>query len=118
MVVGWFLYIKGVVITKQWGDQRPEFKISAIQLLSEIREKLSKSIQVDIRPKSVNEKLISQIEGLIVDNPGKCSFKVNIVDEQENIAVDLLSRKFMVNPNDELLNSLNDIPEVQFKVST
>jgi DNA polymerase-3 subunit alpha len=43
---------------------------------------------------------------------------VNIVDEQENIAVDLLSRKFMVNPNDELLHSLNDIPEVEFKVST
>jgi DNA polymerase-3 subunit alpha len=72
MVVGWFLYIKGVVITKQWGDQRPEFKISAMQLLSEIREKLSKSIQVDIGPKSVNEKLISQIEGILVDNPGKC----------------------------------------------
>jgi DNA polymerase-3 subunit alpha len=118
MVVGWFLYIKGVVITKQWGDQRPEFKISAMQLLSEIREKLSKSIQVDIGPKSVNEKLISQIEGILVDNPGKCSFKVNIVDEQENIAVDLLSRKFMVNPNDDLLNSFNNIAEVELKVST
>jgi DNA polymerase-3 subunit alpha len=116
MVVGWFLYIKGVVITKQWGDQRPEFKISAIQLLSEIREKLSKSVRVDIRPKSINEKLISQIESLLVNNPGKCSFKVNIVDEKENIAVDLLSRKFMVNPNDALLNSLNDIPEIEYKV--
>jgi DNA polymerase-3 subunit alpha len=73
---------------------------------------------VDIGPKSVNEKLISQIEGILVDNPGKCSFKVNIVDEQENIAVDLLSRKFMVNPNDDLLNSFNNIAEVELKVST
>jgi hypothetical protein len=40
------------------------------------------------------------------------------VDEQENIAVDLLSRKFMVNPNDDLLNSFNNIAEVELKVST
>jgi len=117
MVTGWFLFIKGVVITKQWGDQRPEFKISSIQLLSEIREKLSKAIQVDIKPKSVSEEIINQIEEILVNNPGKCSFKVNIVDETENISVDLLSRKFMVSPNDELLNSLKDIPEVQFKVT-
>jgi DNA polymerase-3 subunit alpha len=118
MVTGWFLFIKGVVITKQWGDQRPEFKISSIQLLSEIREKLSKSVQVNIRPISISEEIINQIEEILVNNPGKCSFKVNLVDETENISVDLLSRKFMVSPNDELLNSLRDMPEVQFKVTT
>ena len=118
MVNGWFLYIKGVVATKQWGDQRPEFKISNIQLLSEIREKLSKTVQIQIPPKSVDENTISHIEQLLVKNPGKCSFKVNLVDEKENISVDLLSRKFMVDPSNELLASLNDIPDVRFKVTT
>jgi len=116
MVVGWFLYIKGIVITKQWGDQRPEFKISNMQLLSEIREKLSKSVQVNIKPLSVNEEIINQIEEILVNNPGKCSFKVNLVDDTENLSVDLLSRKFMVNPNDDLLNSLKDIPEIHFQI--
>ena len=118
MVVGWFLYLKGIVITRQWGDQRPEFKISSIQLLSEIREKLSKSIQVDIKPTAVNEEIINQIEEILVNNPGKCSFKVNLVEEKENISVDLLSRKFMVNPNDTLLNSLKNLPEIEYKVRT
>ncbi|MCK5279543.1 MAG: hypothetical protein KAK04_13410, partial [Cyclobacteriaceae bacterium] len=118
MVNGWFLYIKGVVITKQWGDQRPEFKISSINLLSEIREKLSKSIEISIKPVSVDLQIINQIEELIGKHPGKCSFKVNLLEEGENISVDLLSRKFLVSPDDELLKSLEAIPEIQCKVST
>ena len=118
MVNGWFLYIKGVVITKQWGDQRPEFKISGINLLSEIREKLSKSIEISIKPASVGLQIINQIEELIGKHPGKCSLKVNLVEESENISVDLLSRKFLVSPDDELLKSLEAIPEIQCKVTT
>jgi DNA polymerase-3 subunit alpha len=118
MVVGWFLYIKGIVITKQWGDQRPEFKISNIQLLSEIREKLSKAVQLNIKPTSVNEDIINQIEKILANNPGKCSFKVNLMEADENISVDLLSRKFLVNPNDELICSLNSIPDIDLKVTT
>jgi len=118
MVNGWFLFIKGVVVTKQWGDQRPEFKINSIELLSEIREKLSKTIQVDLKPKSISLEVINQIEDILSQHPGKCSFKVNLVEENDNISVDLLSRKFMVSPSDELLNSLKDIPELECKVTT
>jgi len=117
MVNGWFLYIKGVVITKQWGDQRPEFKINSMQLLSEIREKLSKSIQVDVEPKSISLELVSKMEDLLAEHPGKCSFKVNLLEKGENISVDLLSRKYMVSPDDELLNALKDFPELNCKVS-
>jgi DNA polymerase-3 subunit alpha len=117
MVNGWFLYIKGVVVTKQWGDQRPEFKINSIQLLSEIREKLSKAIQVDIKPKAISLQLVEKIEQLVAQHPGKCSFKINLIEEGENISVDLLSRKFMVSPEDELLNALKDIPELNCRVT-
>lgn len=118
MVNGWFLYIKGVVVTKQWGDQRPEFKINNIQLLSEIREKLSKTVQINLKPQSINEEIIDQIEEILARHPGKCSFKVNLMEESENISVDLLSRKFLVSPNDELLDALQDIPEIQCQVSS
>ena len=76
MVNGWFLYIKGVVVTKQWGDQRPEFKINTIQLLSDIREKLSKSIQISINPASISEEIIGKIEDILILHPGNCSLKV------------------------------------------
>ena len=118
MVDGWFLFVKGVVVTKQWGDQRPEFKINSIQLLSEIREKLSKSVQVHIKPGLLDAAIIHQIEEIVERHPGKCSFKVNLVEESEKISVDLLSRKFMVSPNDELLHSLEEIPELKCEVTT
>lgn len=118
MVDGWFLFVKGVVVTKQWGDQRPEFKINSIQLLSEIREKLSKSVQVHIKPALLDAAIIHQIEEIVERHPGKCSFKINLVEESEKISVDLLSRKFMVSPNDDLLNSLEEIPELHCEVTT
>ena len=118
MVVGWFLFIKGVVTTKQWGDQRPEYKINSIHLLSEIRDKLSKSVQVSIKPTSVNSQMINQIEEIVAQHPGKCSFKVNLIEESENISIELLSRKFLVSPNDDLLKSFDTIPEIHYKVST
>ena len=118
MVNGWFLYIKGVVVMKQWGDQRPEFKINSIQLLSEIREKLSKSVHINIRPAAVNEEIIGKIEDILIQHPGKCALKVNLIEDSENISVDLLSRKFMVNPGNELLSLLDDLPEVQYKVTS
>lgn len=118
MVIGRFLYIKGKVITKQWGDQRPEFKISNIEYLSDIREKYSKSVLINIKPISVSEQIINQIEGIVAQHPGKCSFKVNLIEESENISVELLSRKFLVSPNDELLKALENISEIQCTVST
>ena len=116
MVNGWFLYIKGVVITKQWGDQRPEFKINNIQLLSEIREKLSKSVQVNLKPAAISAGIIDQIEEIVANHPGKCALKVNLMEESENINVDLLSRKYLVSPDNELLRSLKDIPEVECNI--
>ena len=118
MVDGWFLFVKGVVITKQWGDQRPEFKINSIQLLSEIRDKLSKAVQLDLKPSKINKDLLDQIESILEEHPGKCSLKLNLVDEQENISLDLLSRRFMVSPSDDLLSSLGEIPELECRVTT
>ncbi len=118
MVNSWFLFLKGVVITKPWGDQRPEFKINSISLLSEIRDKLSKSLTVNMKPKVVSAQLINQIETLVSQHPGNCSFKVSLIEESEKISVELLSRKFLVSPNDELLKSLETIPEINFKVNS
>ncbi len=116
MVVNWFLYIKGVVITKQWGDQRPEFKISNIQLLSEIRDKLSKSVQVSIKANDVSAEIIEQVETILQRNPGNCSLKLHLYDESENITVELLSRRYMVSPTNELIQALEEIPEIEFRV--
>ncbi|MDZ7605096.1 MAG: DNA polymerase III subunit alpha [Cyclobacteriaceae bacterium] len=116
MVVNWFLFIKGIVTTKQWGDQRPEFKINSIQLLSEIRDKLSKSVDVNIRAQDVNESIIRQIETILQRNPGNCSLKFNLYDESESITVDLLSRKFRVSPSNDLIQALEEIPTVEFRV--
>ncbi len=117
MVMGWFLYIKGNVVKKQWGDGRAEFKIRDIKLLSDVREKLTTSLQLNINPQMLEESTIQKIEELAMDHPGKCSFKVSVFDGQESIEVDLLSRKYLVYPDDTMLGELDKLPELEYKIA-
>jgi hypothetical protein len=62
--------------------------------------------------------MIDSIETILAENPGKCSFKINIVHEDDKLSVDLLSRKYMVSPSDDLLHSLGYLPDLTCKVTT
>ena len=118
MVNGWFLFIRGGVVQKPWGDQQLEFKIKSIDLLSEIREKMSKTLRVKIKPAQLQEMLIDRIESIVTGHPGKCNLRVDLVDEEENIAVELLSRKYLVKPADDLLKQLDKVNEIEYTILT
>lgn len=116
MVPGWFLYLQGVVVKKPWGDRLPEFKIGYIQLLSDIREKLSKVLKLSVPAGRVDSTMVGQLEALAGRYPGKCSLRLDLSDTDENISVELLSRKYMVNPDDELLRALSEIDDLHYRL--
>ena len=122
------LYAKDSSLSKDGLDVAALKELEAVRMVSRIAPMLGLiATMIPMGPalkslsngniQGISENLIVQMENLLEQHPGKCSFKVNLVEETENIAVDLLSRKFMVNPNDELLKSLEGIPEIQFKVN-
>ena len=113
---GWFLYIKGSAAKKKWGDQALEFKISNIELLTEVREKLTKGCNISIAAHDVNVDLIDKIETIISQHKGDCELKLNVIDEGEKIKLDLLSRKFRIKPTNELMDALTALPEVNCNV--
>ena len=41
---------------------------------------------------------------------------MNLVDTTEDISVELMSRKYKINPNNELLDRIKKIPEVNYKI--
>jgi DNA polymerase-3 subunit alpha len=112
MVNGLFLYIRGKVSERYRNSGNFEFKVSTIQLLSELRDKLAKSITIQIPLRSLNDEFINQFNTIITENAKiesrNCVLRFKVIDNEENITVDLPSKRIKVNPNNEFISMLKD----------
>ena len=88
----------------------------SVQLLSDIRQKLTKSLVVHVALEKVDDELIDYLEKLGEQHSGKCVLRLNIWDEEEQIGVDLLSRKFKVNPENELIEEIEKDPRIKYEI--
>lgn len=111
---GYSLFIKGKV-ENRYGSDQLEFKIHSMNLLSEVMEKLAKSVTIKINLDDLNEELVDKIEHKVSKNKGECPVRVKITDTAEKIYVEMPSRKHKVNCN-KFLNDIEDVPNLQFSL--
>ncbi|UII32484.1 DNA polymerase III subunit alpha [Fulvivirga ulvae] len=116
LMQGWFLYIQGRVMERKWGDKSLEFKILNIELLNDLRDKRTKGLMVNINLNEINETVIKNLEEVCLQYRGDCALHMNLVDVQENISVEMMSRKYKVNPSNEMIEKMKQIPAVHCKV--
>jgi DNA polymerase III subunit alpha len=90
-------------------------KIKHINLMSEVKEKIVKAVDLNIPLASINEKLMDDLEKFTVPSEGKI-LKINISDPESNIKLNLFSRNKQVDVTSEFIDFLNDIPELEFKL--
>ena len=114
---GWFLYLSGNV-QKRRDNEELEFKIQNIKHLSEIREKMTKGLELKMRLEDVDAIVVDEVERIAEKFPGKCLLKMSLagVYEDRGINLEMLSRKFMINPTDELIKELQSIDELEYRV--
>ena len=94
--VGMFLFIRGKTQTR-WGRQDEfEFKPMSMELLSEVRQKLFKEIQLTVPIQYVNQKLIEEINQAMQKNVGNFDFKLSVYDAHEGLEILMLSRRAKV----------------------
>lgn len=121
MSIGYFVNVRGKVQERWNQSELVEFKIIGVQLLSELREKMLKSITLNVPVDEVTESFIEYLEGLIKENnkekPGTCTLKINVMDNEDDIQVTLPSRKVRINPDNLFLNTIQDLPNVTFKLN-
>lgn len=116
---GEFLYIKGRLQDRYNQPGNTEFKISSIQLLSEVREKMLKNLTVKVPVEKVSAEWVDKVDEILrtvsVTHPGSCTLKFKVYDPTDSrILVDLPSRKFKVNPQNDLIDSLEKLAEIEF----
>lgn len=114
---GWFLYITGSIVNR-WNSEELEFKIQNMEYLGDIREKLTKGLELQTQIQHVNESMISELERLIDKYPGKSMLRVSVLSQFEDrpINLEMMSRKLTISPSDELMKELASMDEFKIKV--
>ncbi|MGY6742036.1 MAG: DNA polymerase III subunit alpha [Cecembia sp.] len=115
-MTGWFLYLTGAVHPNKWKENEFEFKISNMMLLSEVRGKMIKGLRVNIDLDDLSLELMEKLEGITQKYKGEAKLYINIIDNKENITLDLMSKRYTVDPSNEMIKDLGQIPEVVYQI--
>ncbi|MEO3404477.1 DNA polymerase III subunit alpha [Mucilaginibacter sp. CAU 1740] len=111
MMDGYFLHIKGNIEEKFRQKDNWDLRIMVMEMLSEMRDKLTKSLTVCIDANKLTSKLLDDMQKMINENNEKypvknCKLRFQIRDREELMQVDLSSKSFKVNPSDDLMEGI------------
>jgi DNA polymerase-3 subunit alpha len=112
LVDGYFLHIKGIIEEKFRQKDNWDMRINAISLLSEMRDKLTKSLTVFLELNSLSDQLLANIQEIIEMNNQKypmknCTLRFKIRDEA--MLVEMPSKTYRVNPSDDLMADILNV---------
>ncbi len=113
--IGWLLHISGKV-KKKFYNEELEFKISTINLLSELIDNEVRDVVVRVDVSDINKQLVNDVVHIIVDNKGKHSLVLNVVDHLNKYEVDLLSRKMKVNLNRQFFEKIGELNHLKLRI--
>ena len=116
MVQGAFVYVKARVQKRPWNNQL-EIKLSDINLLSDVLEKLTKSITIRVNLYDINESFSNTLKEILEKHKGSHILKLNIFDPDASISVEMLSRPFKVAISKELIDDIKELTDLQYKIN-
>ncbi len=90
--------------TQEW-----EIKIKNIELLEDVENKLIEKLTIDIPLSHIDQMLVTELLSLFEENAGDVELRLNIYDEENNYAANLLARKCRILANDALFKKLEEL---------
>ena len=112
-----FIHIKGNIEEKFRQEGNWDLRITYMGLLSEMRDKLTKSLTVVLNLNDLNSELLNGLQEAVDRNsqqyPVKnCTLRFKIQDKEDAILMDMPSKSFKVNPSDELMEEIKMLTNV------
>ncbi len=75
-----------------------DLRIISMQPLADIAEKMSKGVRVRLDLRTVTGPMIDRLEEAIAAAPGKKRLEIQFAEPHEQLAVDMFSRRFQIEP--------------------
>ncbi|MDR3118432.1 MAG: DNA polymerase III subunit alpha [Mediterranea sp.] len=114
---GTFLFIRAKCQAKQWKPEELEVKVTSIELLSDVKEKLIEKLTITVSLPDLNKVMIAELTTLIKASPGNTELYFKVIDPDENMAVDLMSRPVKLSVQKDLISYLDACPELEYRMN-
>ncbi len=113
---GLFLMVRGGVKSRFNSDYY-EFKVSGIELLSEVRETYVKSITINLPLSKITESMVKSMESLVEEYKGKTTLYFNVYDPENNMYIKMFSRTARIHPSDKFLSFFDGQPDISYRIN-
>jgi len=100
------IYIEGMNSASRFNGNM-YFNIMRLMLLETVGAKMTKSLTIKLSVDSLDDSLVYQLEEIFAKYQGNHAFKIKLVDQEQE--VNLLSDRYQINANVDLLNKLEDM---------
>ena len=115
LVDGLYVHVTGSV-EKRWNQDKLEFKISKMELLSKLRDKLAKKVVIHINQDILDDYLINELETIAEEFTGDKKLAFEVMDEAEKVMINLLSKSKGVSLSNEFIDKLESLQNVKYSL--
>lgn len=112
------LLISGKYKLRYRSEDEYEFQPTLIELMETTREKYGKELELSFGLSDLSNEMIADLETLLGKHKGKVPVNICIVDQLEELEVTFMSRKFLVELNNEFISSLNKMSTINYALNT
>jgi DNA polymerase-3 subunit alpha len=112
---GQYVFLKARIEARFDNPEQLSIRVSQVTLLPEVMEKFSKVLSLTLGIDAIDTGIIVKLHQLLKQHKGKCQVRIRVHDPEENITIDLPSRKYRVNPK-EMIPVLSEMPEINFRI--
>lgn len=119
---GYFIQVKGIIQERyrqagNWG-----FEVKSMQLLSDLRDKLAKSLTIQVALHELNDNFVSRIQHLVHSNIEQyenksCQLKFTVRDFEAELSVDMPSKGMKISPSNDFIEALKAFEGVSYKLN-
>ncbi|MFN5711106.1 MAG: DNA polymerase III subunit alpha [Bacteroidota bacterium] len=117
MQSGLFVYMK--VRAEEWRNEPGKFKLNILNmmLLSDVRNKMTKKLELSVNLHDLSDDFISQLSKLIKKYPGDCAIQIKVSDPKEELQVELSSVKTKISLDEKIIEFIQKEPRVKYSLS-
>jgi DNA polymerase-3 subunit alpha len=117
MQSGLFVYMK--VRAEEWRNEPGKFKLNILNmmLLSDVRNKMTKKLELSVNLHDLSDDFIGQLSKLIKKYPGDCAIQIKVSDPKEELQVELSSVKTKISLDEKIIEFIQKEPRVKYSLS-
>jgi DNA polymerase-3 subunit alpha len=114
---GLSLFIRGRVQQRRYSDTQFELKISSIQLLTDVKDKLLEKLTIQLPLHELTDESVEDLTALLKNNSGNTLLYFQINGTESHLNIDLFARNSKITVTRHLVDYLKSKESIRFKVN-